>query len=56
MPLQPLTYTRDAATGPTLTGGRTEGARQGGGKGLALTPLPIKNLCLLHCASYAAAV
>ena len=26
MPLHPLTYTRDAATGPTLTGGRAEGA------------------------------
>jgi len=38
MTLQPLTYNRDAATGPTLTGGRTEAARQGGGKGLTLTP------------------
>jgi len=37
MPLQPLTYTRDAATGPMLTGGRTEDTRQGGGSGLALT-------------------
>ena len=56
MPLQPLTYTRDAATGPTLTGGRTEGARQGGGSGLAFTPPHIENLCILHCASCAAAV
>ncbi len=38
MPLQPLTYTRDAATGPMLTGGRAEGTRQGGGNDLALTP------------------
>ncbi len=59
MPLQPLTYTRDTATGLTLTGGRTEGARQGGGSGLALTPPPppsVKNLYILHCASCAAAV
>ena len=40
MPLHPLTYTRDAATGPMLTGGRTEGARQGGGKGVNFTPPP----------------
>jgi len=38
MPLQPLTYTRDAATSPMLTAGGAEAARQGGGKGLTLTP------------------
>ena len=37
MPLLLLTYTRDAATGPMLTGGRAEGARQGGGSGVIST-------------------
>lgn len=34
MSLLLLTYTRDAATVPTQTGGRAEGARQGGGSGV----------------------
>jgi len=44
-----------AAAGLTA-GGADGAARQGGGKGLALTPLPVKNLYILHCASCAAAV
>jgi len=39
MLLQPLTYIRDAATGPMLTGGRAEGARQGGGSGVITSPI-----------------
>jgi len=38
MTLQPLTYTRDDATGPMLTAGGAEAVWMGGGKGLALTP------------------
>jgi len=40
MPLQPLTYTRDAATGPMLTGGRAEAVWPGGGRGVNFTPPP----------------
>ena len=38
MTLLALTYTRDATTGPMLTGGRAEGARPGGGSGMILPP------------------
>ena len=45
MPLQPLTYTRDAATGPTLTAGGAEAVWMGGGSGLTLPPPhPLKSL------------
>ena len=38
MTLLALTYTRDAATGPMLMGGRAEATRQGGGSGMILPP------------------
>ena len=41
MPLHPLTYTRDAATGPMLTGGRAEAVCPGGGRGVN-SPPPLK--------------
>ena len=45
------TLTRDAATGPTLTGGRAEAVWPGGGRGVNFTP--VKNLYILRCASRA---
>ena len=38
MTLQPLTYTRDAATGPMLTAGGAEAVWMGGGRGVNFTP------------------
>lgn len=38
MTLLALTYTRDAATGPMLMGGRAEATRQGGRNGIILPP------------------
>ena len=53
----PLTYSMREAAAGLAAGGADGAARQGGGKGLALTPpTTVKNLFLLHCASCAAAV
>ena len=51
----PLTYSMREAAAGLAAGGADGVARQGGGKGLALTPPSIKNLYILHCASCAAA-
>ena len=57
MTLLALTYTRDAATGPMLMGGRAEVARQGGGSGMILPPPVCKfnrKTILLRCRRKAA--
>ena len=57
MTLLALTYTRDATTGPMLTGGRAEGARQGGMSGMILPPPACKfnrKTILLRCRRKAA--
>ena len=38
MTVHALTYTRDATTGPMLTGGRAEATQQGGRSGMILPP------------------
>lgn len=57
MTLLALTYTRDAATGPMLMGGRAEAARPGGGSGMILPPPVCKfnrKTILLRCRRKAA--
>jgi len=49
MTLLALTYTRDAATGPMLMGGRAEAARPGGGSGMILPPQFVNLIVKPYC-------